>query len=105
MYKFWIQCPTTVRDFAGQQQTKRVIHGAAAGPSQAGGERRGGKPAAAAVVTDRKHTGDLFWNSGWPQGLERRSTLSSVIRGNFKQRSVLTDRAHDQRRHYPGHRR
>jgi hypothetical protein len=91
-----------MRDFAGEQQTKRVIHGAAAGPSQAGGERRGGKPAAAAMVTDRKHTGDLSWNAGGPQGLERQSTLSSVIRGNFKQRSFPTNRPHDQRRHYPG---
>ena len=83
----------------------RVIHGAAAGPSQAGGERRGGKPAAAAMVTDRKQAGDLSFDTGRLQGLERQSPQSSVIRGNFKQRSVLTDRAYDQRRHYPGHRR
>jgi hypothetical protein len=54
------------------------------------------------MVTDRKQAGDLSFDTGRPQGLERQSDLSSVIRGNFKQWSFPTNRAHDQRRHYPG---
>ena len=91
-------------DCPGRFRTIRAIDGAAAGPSQAGRERRGGKPAAAAMVTDRKQTGDRSFDARRPPGLERQSTLSWAIRGNHKGR-FRSNRLRDQRRHYAGIRR